>query len=152
MELSRRDVVKATGFAAAAVATSGVSFGSAAFAQGQAFDIDQAFAGFMRDIGGDVADAGGKVTFTGRRPDHPQPLSRRRPAWRSPRWAQALGAAAIWRERTGQEQDLTVDLRESVYNVNPLIGRDPADGRSARAPFPRPIRSRATSSSRRSTA
>ena len=36
--------------------------------------------------------------------------------------AAAVGAAAIWRERTGEGQDLTVDLRESIYNVNPLIG------------------------------
>jgi crotonobetainyl-CoA:carnitine CoA-transferase CaiB-like acyl-CoA transferase len=36
--------------------------------------------------------------------------------------AAGVGAAAIWRERTGETQDLTVDLRESVYNVNPLVG------------------------------
>ena len=35
--------------------------------------------------------------------------------------AAAVGAAAIWKERTGEGQDLTVDLRESIYNVNPLL-------------------------------
>ena len=33
-----------------------------------------------------------------------------------------VGAAAIWRERTGEGQDLTVDLRQAVWNTNPLIG------------------------------
>ena len=38
-----------------------------------------------------------------------------------PAMAAGVGAAAIWRDRTGQEQDLKVDLRESMYNVNPVI-------------------------------
>lgn len=39
-----------------------------------------------------------------------------------PAMAAGVGAAAIWRERTGQTQDLEVDLRESVYNVLPYVG------------------------------
>jgi hypothetical protein len=34
----------------------------------------------------------------------------------------ASSTGAIWRERSSEGQDLTVDLRESVYNVNPLVG------------------------------
>ncbi|KQW81857.1 CoA transferase [Brevundimonas sp. Root1279] len=85
------------------------------------FDIDQVFAGFMRDIGGGASDAGGKVTFTGADPiirSHFRVGS----CMAIAAMGAGLGAAAIWRERTGEAQDLTVDLRESVYNVNPLIG------------------------------
>jgi hypothetical protein len=85
------------------------------------FSIDKTFADFMRDIGGSASDAGGKVEFTGR-----DPIVRSHfrigAAMAIPAMGAALEAAAVWRERTGQEQDLSVDLRESVYNVNPLIG------------------------------
>jgi len=39
-----------------------------------------------------------------------------------PAMGAGVGAAAIWKDRSGEGQDLKVDLRESVYNVNPLIG------------------------------
>ncbi len=38
-----------------------------------------------------------------------------------PAMAAAVGAAAIWKERTGEGQDVALDLREAVYNVNPLL-------------------------------
>jgi crotonobetainyl-CoA:carnitine CoA-transferase CaiB-like acyl-CoA transferase len=38
-----------------------------------------------------------------------------------PAMAAAVGAAAIWQERTGEGQDVAIDLREAVYNVNPLL-------------------------------
>ncbi|MGY1409391.1 MULTISPECIES: CoA transferase [unclassified Luteimonas] len=85
------------------------------------FDIDTGFAEFMRDIGGSPADAGGRVEFTGS-----DPLLRSHfrigACMAIPAMAAGLGAAAIWRHRTGEGQDLTVDLRQSVWNVNPLIG------------------------------
>lgn len=33
----------------------------------------------------------------------------------------AAGAAAIWKDRTGEGQDVALDLREAVYNVNPIL-------------------------------
>jgi crotonobetainyl-CoA:carnitine CoA-transferase CaiB-like acyl-CoA transferase len=72
----------------------------------------------MRDIGGSAQDAGGSVTFTGR-----DPIVRSR--YRTgacmviPAMGEAVGAAAVWRERTGQSQDLSVDLRQAVYAVSP---------------------------------
>jgi hypothetical protein len=87
----------------------------------QEFSVDAAFAQFMRDIGGTPQDGSGSVTFTGR-----DPILRSHfrigTAMALPAMAAAVGAAAIWRERTGQGQDLRVDLRESIYNVNPLVG------------------------------
>ena len=122
MDVSRREVIKATGYAAAAAVTSAMPIGATSIAQGgSAFDINAAFATFMRDIGGTAADAGGSVTFTGADPvirSHFRVGS----CMAIAAMGAGVGAAAIWRQRTGQEQDLRVDLRESVYNVNPLIG------------------------------
>jgi crotonobetainyl-CoA:carnitine CoA-transferase CaiB-like acyl-CoA transferase len=38
-----------------------------------------------------------------------------------PAMAAGIGAAAIWKERTGVGQDAKIDLREAIYNVNPAI-------------------------------
>ena len=85
------------------------------------FDIDTRFAEFMQGIGGSAGDAGGKVGFTGS-----DPLLRSHfrigACMAIPAMAAGVGAAAIWRERTGEGQDLTVDLRQAVWNTNPLIG------------------------------
>ncbi|MET0587795.1 MAG: hypothetical protein ABWZ75_04665, partial [Novosphingobium sp.] len=117
--MSRREVMQAGSLALVGAATAS-AFSSPALAA-ESFDITRTFASFMQDIGGNIADAGGKVTFTGA-----DPIIRSHfrvgACMAIPAMGAALGAAAVWRERTGQEQDLTVDLRESVYNVNPLIG------------------------------
>ena len=85
------------------------------------FDIDKAFAKFLQDIGGAPTDAGGAVVFTGA-----DPIVRSHfrigACMAIPAMAAALEAAAIWRDRTGQSQDLGVDLRELVYNVLPYVG------------------------------
>ena len=115
-QLTRRDMIKAAGLAAVSFAAAG-----SVRAAEPAFDINTRFQSFMKDIGGSPADAGGKVSFTGQ-----DPIIRSHfrvgTAMALPAMGAAVGAAAIWRDRTGQAQDLTVDLRESVYNVNPLIG------------------------------
>src|SRR5262249_7711717 len=84
------------------------------------FDIDGAFAAFMRGIGGTPGDGGGSVTFIGS-----DPLVRSHfrigTSMAVPAAGTAVGAAAIWKERTGQGQDVRVDLREAIYNVNPII-------------------------------
>lgn len=116
--ITRREMVAG----ASAVAVAGVAVARPVTARSDGpFNIDRAFAIFMKEIGGAIGDAGGKVTFTGA-----DPIIRSHfrigAAMAIPAMGAGLGAAAIWRERTGQSQDLTVDLRESVYNVNPLIG------------------------------
>lgn len=119
MEFSRRTVVKASGLAVAgALAPS--EFSPLAMAQSRDFNIDQAFATFLRDIGRAPGDGGGSVTFTGA---DPLIHSRFRIATSMalPAMAAGLGAAAIWKDRTGQDQDVAIDLREALYNVNPLI-------------------------------
>ena len=121
MTATRREILG--GVAAAALVSAGGVLGTrAANAQTDGdFDIDATFDAFMRDIGGTSGDAGGTVTFIGS-----DPIVRSHfrigAAMAISAMAAAVGAAAIWRERTGEDQDLTVDLRESIYNVNPLIG------------------------------
>jgi hypothetical protein len=123
--MNRREFVQTTGYAALGMALASnlpASAQSAApAAPGAEFDINSTFAGFMRDLGATPADGGGKVRFTGQ-----DPILRSHfrigAAMALPAMGAEVGAAAIWRERTGEGQDLTVDLRESVYNVNPIIG------------------------------
>jgi crotonobetainyl-CoA:carnitine CoA-transferase CaiB-like acyl-CoA transferase len=85
------------------------------------FDIDAAFAGFMSDLGRSATDSVGAVTFTGR-----DPILRSHfrigTSMALPGMAAAVGAAAIWADRTGEGQDVSIDLRDAVMNVNPLIG------------------------------
>jgi crotonobetainyl-CoA:carnitine CoA-transferase CaiB-like acyl-CoA transferase len=118
MDLNRRDILLASGAAAAGAALTSAL--PAAAASSGSFDINAAFAGFMKDIGGSAGDAGGKVVFTGQ-----DPIIRSHfrvgAAMAIPAMGAGVGAAAIWKDRTGQGQDLNVDLRESVFNVNPLI-------------------------------
>ena len=96
-------------------------FSTSATAATPSFDIDKAFATFMRDLGGAPTDGGGKVTFTGS-----DPIVRSRfrigTCMAIPAMAAGVGAAAIWKQRTGQGQDTRVDLRESVYNTMPATG------------------------------
>ena len=109
------------GTAAAAAAGAAIVGAGRAEAAGQAdFDIDAAFAQFMQDTGQTAADGGGTVTFTGT-----DPILRSHfrigAAMALPAMAAGVAAAAVWRERTGAGQDVAIDLREAVYNVNPLM-------------------------------
>ncbi len=74
----------------------------------------------MQGIGASATDAGGRVSFVGR-----DPIVRSRfrigACMAMPAMAAGVGAAAIWRARTGEGQDVEVDLRESIYNIMPLI-------------------------------
>lgn len=120
MDLTRRQLLQT---AASAVAAGGMLTSGRATpvsAQDGTFDIDAAFASFMRDLGQEPGDGGGAVTFTGR-----DPILRSHfrigTAMALPAMAAAVAAAAIWRQRTGDGQDVAIDLREAVYNVNPLM-------------------------------
>jgi crotonobetainyl-CoA:carnitine CoA-transferase CaiB-like acyl-CoA transferase len=117
MPLNRREFVAAT---SSAVASAAIGANATTPSTSPDFSIEDAFAQFMRDIGGSPTDAGGTVTFTGR-----DPILRSHfrigTSMALPAMAAAVGAAAIWRERTGTGQDVRVDLREAVYNVNPLM-------------------------------
>lgn len=119
MSPNRREFIETAGAAVATVAATGNAHAQSGQSS-TAFSIDEAFAVFMRDIGGTPADAGGTVTFTGS-----DPILRSHfrigTSMALPAMAAGVGAAAVWKERTGEGQDVHVDLREAVYNVNPLM-------------------------------
>lgn len=122
-ETTRREFIRLSGLATvgATLGSSSAAPQAAAQSTADSFDISNPFGQFMKEIGADPLDAGGSVTFTGSDPilrSHFRIGS----AMAIPAMGAGVGAAAIWRERTGQDQDLRVDLRESVYNVNPLVG------------------------------
>lgn len=122
IDTHRREFIKGAGTAALGIALAAKlpSIASAQTAPVK-FDINAQFSEFMRSIGGSSDDAGGKVVFTGS-----DPLLRSHfrigACMAIPAMAASVGAAAIWRQRTGEGQDLTVDLRQAVWNTNPLIG------------------------------
>jgi hypothetical protein len=123
MNINRREFVQITSYAALGTAmTSGMSgIPQAGATPATIFDIDQAFAVFMKDLGQSPSDGGGSVTFTGRDPilrSHFRIGS----CMAIPAMAAGVGAAAIWKERTGAGQDAKIDLREAIYNTNPAIG------------------------------
>ena len=121
MNSTRRELLG--GAAATALVSLAASVPGTAFAQAGSddFDIDAVFAAFMRDIGGTPADGGGTVTFTGARSDRAEPLPHR-PGDGDRGDGGRRRRRRHLAQRTGEGQDLTVDLRKSVYNVNPLIG------------------------------
>ncbi|HYG06272.1 MAG TPA: CoA transferase [Stenotrophomonas sp.] len=121
LDSHRRQFLKAGAATVGAALVARWSMGPASAQSPTPFDIDDTFAGFMREIGGSANDGGGTVRFIGA-----DPLLRSHfrigACMAIPAMAAGVGAAAIWRQRTGASQDLSVDLRQAVWNVNPLIG------------------------------
>src|SRR5271165_5288902 len=124
IEAARREFLQSSGLAAVGATISSGSVRAsptAAQSESSSFDIHKTFEKFMQDIGGTPGDSGGAPTFVGA-----DPIVRSHfrigACMAIPAMAAATGAAAIWRNRTGQAQDLEVDLRESVYNVLPYVG------------------------------
>ena len=121
MDLTRRELLETTALVAAStMIATGMAGSAMAQVSGDDFDIDAAFATLMSDLGRAPDEAGGAVTFTGS-----DPILRSRfrigASMALPAMAAAVGAAAIWKDRTGETQDVAVDLREAVYGVNPII-------------------------------
>jgi hypothetical protein len=118
MQPTRRELLQSTGAAVLGAALAANAPGIGQAAAGNDFSIEDVFAAFMRDLGGSSDDCGGQVTFTGRDP-FVQSRFRTGACMAIPAMGAGVGAAAIWRERTGQTQDLNVNLRQAVYSVAP---------------------------------
>ena len=72
----------------------------------------------LREIGLTVDDGGGKVTFAGAEPVRKTVIK----AGAAPAIilaANAVAEAAIWKERTGEGQDIHVDLRKAWIEQSP---------------------------------
>ena len=113
--MNRRELLQ-SGVAAAAMLGAGSPARTAP--AGAEFSIDAALADFMKAIGGSPDDAGGRIVFTGRDPILRSPF-RLGACMAIPAMAGGVGAAAIWRERTGEPQDLSADLRQAIYGIAP---------------------------------
>ncbi|HXX68536.1 MAG TPA: CoA transferase [Polyangiaceae bacterium] len=81
-------------------------------------DLPQRLAHLLAGTGVTPEDTGGRITFLGRDPLFPSAV-RLGSAFALSAMAAAVGAAAIWRLRTGRGQDLSIDLRKAAHGINP---------------------------------
>jgi crotonobetainyl-CoA:carnitine CoA-transferase CaiB-like acyl-CoA transferase len=77
------------------------------------FDLHGALNDVLKDVGMSAADSGGKLTFYGRDPIIPSP-HRFGGMAAIGLAAKAVAVAALWRHRTGEGQDIAVDVRKAL--------------------------------------
>jgi|HubBroStandDraft_1064217.scaffolds.fasta_scaffold43628_2 crotonobetainyl-CoA:carnitine CoA-transferase CaiB-like acyl-CoA transferase len=98
-------------------------------------DLPLHLAGLLAGTGVSPAETGGTITFAGRDPLFPSAV-RLGSAFALSAMAAAVGAAAIWRMRTGRGQDLSIDLRKAAHGINPEFTFHPT---IHGLPYPNPI-------------
>src|ERR1700683_1005279 len=81
-------------------------------------DLPEQLSRLLAGTGVSPDDTGGTITFLGSDPLFPSAV-RLGSAFALSAMAAAVGAAAIWRMRTGRSQDLSVDLRKAAHGINP---------------------------------
>jgi hypothetical protein len=79
----------------------------------------------LAGIGLSTEGTGGSVTFSGADPIFESRL-RLAAAIGIPIMACAVGAATIWKMRTGEAQDLELDLRQVIHQINPHVAWHPS--------------------------
>jgi crotonobetainyl-CoA:carnitine CoA-transferase CaiB-like acyl-CoA transferase len=77
------------------------------------FDLHAGVNQVLKDVGMSTADGGGKVSFYGRDPIIPSPIRFGSMAAIGLA-AKAVAVAALWRDRTGEGQDIAVDVRKAL--------------------------------------
>src|SRR5262245_42164536 len=77
------------------------------------FDFHASVDAVLSDAGMSAADGGGKLTFYGRDPIVPSPFKFGTMAAIGLA-AKSVAAAAVWRDRTGEGQDIHVDVRKAL--------------------------------------
>ena len=106
------------------------------------FDLHAATSEVLKDIGLTTADAGGKLTFYGRDPILPSPIRFGSMAAIGLA-ARSVALAALWRQTTGEGQDISVDVRKALRRFagffegkwETINGRPPSPGGYAVSPF-----------------
>src|SRR5437660_5022061 len=106
------------------------------------FDLHTATSEVLKDIGLTTADAGGKLTFYGSDPILPSPI-RFGSLAAVGLAARSVAVAALWRQATGQGQDISVDARKALRRFagffegkwETINGRPPSPGGYAVSPF-----------------
>ena len=106
------------------------------------FDLHAETNQVLKDIGLTTADAGGKLTFYGRDPILQSPMRFGTMAAVGLA-ARSVAVAALWRQATGQGQDISVDVRKALRRFagffegkwETINGRPPSPGGYAVSPF-----------------
>jgi crotonobetainyl-CoA:carnitine CoA-transferase CaiB-like acyl-CoA transferase len=106
------------------------------------FDFHGAVNDVLKDVGLSTADSGGKLTFYGRDPIIPSPLRFGTMAAVGLA-AKATAAAALWQSRSGEGQDIAMDVRKALQRFagffdlkwETINGRPPAMGEDPLNPF-----------------
>ena len=98
-------------------------------------DLPRHLARLLEGTGVSPADAGGEITFAGCDPLFPSAV-RLGSAFALSAMAAAVGTATISRMRTGQGQDLSIDLRRAAHGINPEFTFHPTVNGW---PYPNPI-------------
>ena len=106
------------------------------------FDLHAETNEVLKDIGLTTADAGGKLTFYGSDPILPSPM-RFGTLAAVGLAARSVAVAALWKEATGEGQDISVDVRKALRRFagffegkwETINGRPPSPGGYAVSPF-----------------
>jgi crotonobetainyl-CoA:carnitine CoA-transferase CaiB-like acyl-CoA transferase len=106
------------------------------------FDLSTEVDEVLRRVGLSAADSGGKLSFYGRDPIIPSRIRFGTMAAIGLA-AKSVAVAALWRSRTGEGQDVTVDVRKALRRFcgfferkwETINGRPPAIGADADNPF-----------------
>src|SRR5437899_10795589 len=106
------------------------------------FDLHAATSEVLKDIGLTTADAGGKLTFYGQDPILPSPI-RFGTLAAVGLAARSVAVAALWRQTTGEGQDISLDVRKALRRFygffdgkwETINGRPPSPGGYAVSPF-----------------
>src|SRR5207302_3896676 len=106
------------------------------------FDLHVATSEVLKDIGLTTADAGGELTFYGQDPILPSPM-RFGTLAAVGLAARSVALAALWRQTTGEGQDISVDVRKALRRFagffegkwETINGRPPSPGGYAVSPF-----------------
>src|SRR5436853_2232005 len=106
------------------------------------FDLHATTNEVLKDIGLKTSDAGGKLSFYGRDPILPSPVRFGSMAAIGLA-ARSVAAAALWRQTTGDGQDISVDVRKALRRFfgffdgecETVNGRPPSPGGYAVSPF-----------------
>ena len=81
-------------------------------------DLGKVTDSILRDAGLSIEDSGGKVTFAGTEPVRKTVMKAGASA-ACVLAANAVADAAIWKERTGEGQDIHIDLRKAWIEQSP---------------------------------
>jgi len=86
----------------------------------QDFDIHQELAEFMNAFGLKPEDTGGQISFTGKDPIVPSTI-RFATATGIGLATKAVAIAKLWKYRTGESQDIAIDLRKVIHRLSPFF-------------------------------